>query len=421
MALGLYKAHSKDWLVFTLGLFSMIKVRLLGTMGLSELMMMVLFVVEIKDNPFFRNRHAKILFFLAILWAFGTLLTDLYQVSNAIDLAKGLFSIVFLILILPVGYWCLYDKIERLLYYLCGLSISAIIGFLFQQSINLDETSIDVWQVYAFEYLAFFIASLMFYKRLPALGYSVLLGYGIWSLFHQSRNVFLVFITSSVLIYVTNYYWNRSNKMPKIAQAKFDKGFFLVAIILIFTFLGIKNSYEYLASSGTLGDKAKAKYEMQKNSSIGLASGRGDFLISWEMIKDSPIVGYGSYAKDKDELAYQKSKKFGLKNTDKYSQSKIRNKLIPGHSYILGAWVYNGILAVPFWLYTIWLIWCYYRHCLYKKTIITPLMIIWSFIMLWDIMFSPFANRPIIAMFLSSLLVILHKNFKTATKLSIKY
>lgn len=91
MAFGLYKASSKDWLVFILGLLTMIKIRLLGTFGVSELIMFGLLIIKAKENPFFQNRQAKTLFVLAILWAAGTLFTDVYRGSSDIDMAKGLF------------------------------------------------------------------------------------------------------------------------------------------------------------------------------------------------------------------------------------------------------------------------------------------------------------------------------------------
>ena len=69
MSFGLYKADSKDWLVFILGLFTMLKVRLLGTFGISEIIMIPLFVVTAKNNPFFKNKKAVRLFTFAILWA----------------------------------------------------------------------------------------------------------------------------------------------------------------------------------------------------------------------------------------------------------------------------------------------------------------------------------------------------------------
>ena len=409
MAFGIYEAHSKDWLAFLLGLFTMIKVRLLGTFGVSEIIMLYLLIFKVRENPFFLNRNAKILFILAILWAIGTILTDLIRGSSDVDLIKGFTSVVFLMLILPVTYWCIYDDIDRILYYIFGLSISSIIGFIFQQSINLDDVGLDVWQVYAYEYLAVFVAAMMFYRGRRLGGYAVLIGYGFWSLFHLSRNVFILFVVSSVLIYFFEYYFMR-NDNPEEAQFSFDRNIVKTLIVLSLAFGGIKYSYEYLASNGTLGERAKDKYEMQKNSSMGLASGRGDFFITSKMIMDSPLVGYGSYAKDKHELAYQKAKELGIKSDSEYIQNKIRNKFIPGHSYILGAWVYNGILGLPFWIFSLYLIFKFFQKGLYSDPNISPLMIIWSMLMFWNILFSPFANRPIIAMFLSAILLILFKD-----------
>lgn len=406
MAFGLYKASSKDWLVFILGLLTMIKIRLLGTFGVSELIMFGLLIIKAKENPFFQNRQAKTLFVLAILWAAGTLFTDVYRGSSDIDMAKGLFSVVFLILILPVAYWCLYDRVERVMYFMGGLAISAILNFYFQGNEEWDEFDVDVWQVYAFEYLAVFLSALMFYRKGNSAGYLILFVFGIWSLFHMSRNVFLVFVISAVLIYVTLVFWKKAKENPIKAQTKFDRNIPAILLILSLSFIGIKDTYEHLASDGTLGMRAKAKYEMQKNSSLGLMSGRSDFFISWQLVKESLIIGYGSYAKDKDESAYQKSRKLGLEKNSAYLQNKVRQRFLPGHSHILGAWVYNGILGLPFWLYAIWIIISFFRRGLYKDISITPVLIIWSVIMFWDILFSPYANRPVIALFLAALVAL---------------
>lgn len=405
MSFGLYKADSKDWLVFILGLFTMLKVRLLGTFGISEIIMIPLFVVTAKNNPFFKNKKAVRLFTFAILWAFSTALTDLLRESTLEDSAKGLVSIIFLILILPVAYWALYDRPQRVAYYLAGLAISSILGFEFQDSIDLNESDADVWQVYAFEYLAVFIAGLCFYRNRKALGYAALIGYGVWALYHSSRNVFLLFLTASILIFLV-YHFNKHQISSTQSQIRFNKHFLIIASVLLIGFIGVTNTYEHLASTGALGQAAKVKYDLQKNSAIGLASGRADFFIALKMIEESPIIGYGSYAKDKHELAYQETKELGLKTKGLYLQHKIRNKFIPGHSYILGAWVYNGILSLPFWIYSIILIAQYFKKNLYSDLRITPIMIVWNLIMLWNIFFSPFANRPVIAMLLAALLAI---------------
>lgn len=403
-----YSFNRKDCLVFILGLFSMIKIQLLGTFGISELIM-VLLLFKIKDNSFFLNPKAKLIFSYAILWALGITLSDLYNVSTVLNSLKGLVSVILLILVLPVAYWSLADNPIRILYYILGLSLSSILNFYFQTADSLDEVGTDVWQVYAFKFLAIALASTYFFYGKRKSGYTILVGYGLWSLFHSSRNIFVIFILSSVIIAFIYFIYDK-NCSTYNDQKMFNNRLIPLSIILLTTFVGIKGSYEFLASSGILGEDARNKYIMQKNSSIGLASGRSDFFIAWEMIKKSPIIGYGSYAKDRHEEAYKAAVKLGIEDGSSYSQSKVMNKFIPGHSHILGAWVYNGILSIFFWLYTLYLIVLFFRKSLFYDIQITPLMVIWCISSIWTILFSPFANRPILAFFISSILVILRKN-----------
>lgn len=416
MAFGLYKAEPKDWLVFILGLFTMIKARIIGTFGVSELIMVYFLLFKVRDNPFFYDSKSRRLFILAVLWGVGAAITDLYRSNTYIDSLKGLTSIIFLILILPVGYWCLYDRVKRIMYYFAGLSISAVLGFYFQKSVNLDEYGIDVWQVYAYEYLAVFIAGIFFYRKKYIFGYMILFGYGLWSMFHMSRNIFLIFIISMLLICMVAHYWQVANEDDFTAIKIMRGNFVKMLLILGIGFIGIKSSYTYMASSGMLGERAKLKYEMQSTTKMGLKSGRADFFVSMALIQDSPIVGYGSYAKDKDERAYEKFKEIGLERNVKYKQSLVRQKMIPGHSYILGAWVYNGILSVPFWIYVVYLLISFMAKGVFYDMRITPLLIIWVCMTLWNVFFSPFSDRPILAMLLTSILCILNTRQQLVNK-----
>lgn len=416
MAFGLYKAEPKDWLVFILGLFTMIKARVIGTFGISELIMVYLLLFKVKDNPFFYDSKSRKLFIMAVLWGVGTAITDLYRSNTYIDSLKGLTSIIFLILILPVGYWCLYDRVERIMYYFAGLSLSAIIGFYFQKSVDLDEYGIDVWQVYAFEYLAVFIAGSFFYCKKYIIGYIILFGYGLWSLFHMSRNIFLIFILSILLISIAVHYWHDADGDEHIAIQMLRRNSVRLLLVLTVGFMGIKYSYSYMASSGMLGERAQLKYEMQNNTKMGLKSGRADFFVSLAMIQESPIFGYGSYAKDKDERAYEKFKEIGLERDVKYKQSLVRQRMIPGHSYILGAWVYNGILSVSFWIYVVYLLISFMAKGVFYDMRITPLLIIWVCMTLWNVFFSPFSDRPILAMLLTSILCILNTRQQLVNK-----
>ena len=408
MAFGLYKAQNKDWLIFLLGLLTMIKMRLLGTFGVSELIMIpMLFFIPKKE--FLENKQAVTVFLLTCLWCIGNIFTDVYRGTSDIDCIKGTVSIMMMAFLIPVAYWCIKDKPERIFYFIAGLAISYSIGFFFQASENYTEEDKDVWQVYAFQYIAVYISGTLFLHKKWAYAYLTLIGYGLWSLFHMSRNVLLSNGLAACIIWYSHFIYNKTSSI-KTAQNLFNKRIIILLVLLGGGIGGGTLLYESLASEGALGERARAKYEMQKNTEIGLASARGDFFITLHLIRKSPIIGYGSYAKDKNELAYKESRKLGLYHSRHYLQHKIRNHIIPGHSYILGAWVFSGILGLPIWLYALYLIFLFFKRGLYCQYSISPLLTIWSTIMIFNILFSPFQNRPIIAFFLAIILAILHKS-----------
>ena len=180
-------------------------------------------------------------------------------------------------------------------------------NFYIQKSVNLDEIGFEVWRVYAWYYPFIVLSGILYYKGKTILSCIVIEGFAIWSLFNLSRNIFLTVTVSVCLIFV-------------------------LAIAL----LGISTTYEYLASNKILGERAYTKYYMQKHSKLGMASGRGDFIQSLYLVSQKPIMGYGSYAKDNNQLLEDYYKSNGMI----YNSSKLHDKMLPGHSYLMGSWVY---------------------------------------------------------------------------------
>ena len=110
---------------------------------------------------------------------------------------------------------------------------------------------------------------------------------------------------------------------------------------------------------------------------------RSDAFQSLFLISNNPIIGYGSYAKDKNELIRQFDKE----------TNRSKNDLLPGHSYILGAWVYSGILGALFWIYILYLIFVFIKDKILLDDKLIGINVLLSFQMLWNILFSPFADR----------------------------
>lgn len=174
-------------------------------------------------------------------------------------------------------------------------------------------------------------------------------------------------------------------------RAKMNKTLF-TAIVAggIIVSQGLIEIYGYLASNGELGADAEFKYRNQTTADISLLqAGRSESLVSTIAIKDSPIFGHGSWAKDMYyvRLLRHKLKELGIKvGGDIYSDLG----LIPTHSYFFGAWVEAGLMGGVFWLYVAACIAIMTYKLLKLAEPLMPLVIFSGLNLVWNVFFSPF-------------------------------
>lgn len=181
-------------------------------------------------------------------------------------------------------------------------------------------------------------------------------------------------------------------------------------IVLLF-FVG-KNIYEIGVKNGYLGEYELRKYELQKNKKGGLLSGRGSIFISVLAVIDSPILGHGSYAKDYKGFTYQ-ADHIGNDNISLNKPSSLQTSLIPAHSFLFQAWVFNGIFGALFWLYILFYILIKFLiKFSFKYSIYLAYSLLSVFSLIWDILFSPFQQKPFVAMTIIFLVVLMHKSDK---------
>ena len=109
-------------------------------------------------------------------------------------------------------------------------------------------------------------------------------------------------------------------------------------------------AYSWFATSGSLGSEAAERFELQATGSFGLlVGGRQGNVASLLAIADSPFIGHGSRAENRE---YSESARALLREYG-YSTVPPKSDAIPTHSYVLGAWVTAGIAGIAFWLVTL--------------------------------------------------------------------
>ena len=382
-----------DYLVLIVGLLSAIPIRIVGTFMAAEFFMCAL-LPFLAPTSFIKSKQVCIAFVLCLLWLSGGIFSDLLNWTAIQNSLKGAISILLLAINIIFAYCILKDNHRRFILFLIGYGISSFLAFNFFKSAALSEvqskTDLEIWKFYYYLPITNAFLITFFYLGYKKTTIVLCQFFAFYALFQSSRNVFLTYSLASVIMLFQLLIIGKNNlRGIKV----YLKSAWMLIITLIMGLFCIKLTYEHMASSGILGEAAKAKYYMQTAGQDGFSfkSGRGDFYITLEKLSENPIIGYGSYAYDKT----------------------------PGHSMILGAWAYQGILGLPFWLYISYILIIYlYRYSIYD----TPFScagIIVSTSQLWSILASPFQGRMYLAFLVVSIIVMI-KTYNRNRKPSFK-
>jgi hypothetical protein len=146
-------------------------------------------------------------------------------------------------------------------------------------------------------------------------------------------------------------------------------------------------------SAGLVGEEAQAKNEAQTTGGGILLGGRPEIQVSSRAVMESPILGHGSWAKDKkyeemlSDIMVERGMRGNLREVEGLTEG-----LIPTHSHLMGAWVWAGILGAVFWAYLFWLV----IRGIVCISILRPSMApIYAYLLVeyvWSILFSPFGS-----------------------------
>lgn len=396
----------KDIFLLWTGLLGAFQYRFIGTFyGVEIIAFFAYFFIS--WNVYNSNPMAKKFVRMSILWLIGSIIANLWNESDLEPALKGIFNILFFILQIPFVYWALYDKLSRWIYFYTGYAISTVFNFYFIRVGNIEEGDIAIWMFYAWTQFVVAIAAILYYKGYHKISYTVAVGLGIFGLFNGSRNMFLTLTLASIILFFADRIKN-VNTASRISR--FKSSFPKLAITLVIGVVIVSNSYEYLASNGILGEAAYEKYMMQKYSQMGIASGRGDFILGAEFIARNPIVGYGSFAKDKEGLRPVLCQKYGIEYSERLAA--LNGFVVPCHSVLVGQWNWHGILAGMFWIYYLLLMYKSFKKGVFLQSPrIMGLGVFVSIMILWDILFSPMAARtPFVFYFVY--LILLHTEYK---------
>ncbi|MBO6783464.1 MAG: hypothetical protein JJ899_09380 [Alphaproteobacteria bacterium] len=321
---------------------------------------------------------------LAGLWLASQILTDLIRDSDFRDYSRGWSKIIFTSMNFCTLYMLLYGSRQRIVLFALGIAIGGYLTFMFNPS---DFAARQPWKFGLGVSTILLVVVLSQWKPvfkiwfLPAL---MIGSVGVYSMVVGSRSLAAITILAALYVLVQQIL-GRRNVAPKgfspVRTFLFFVGGLGVALMLF-------NSYQFAASEGHLGEFAQQVYEQQGSGSFGvLLGGRSEIFVSSQAVMDSPLIGHGSWARNPAyAVRILELERFG------YDVNYIaaESDLIPTHSHFMGGWVEAGLMGAIFWGWVLVLVFRVLANLYMVREPLGPMITFIGFLMLWDILFSPF-------------------------------
>lgn len=161
-----------------------------------------------------------------------------------------------------------------------------------------------------------------------------------------------------------------------------------LAVLAVVTIAASVGVYAYLAQGGLLGKAELEKYTVQSEGSYWILGGRADFVGSLMLVRESPIVGFGSRPELPEgfDLA-SRVRGLGYESIAADMRANGLGAEFPLHSQVLTAINQAGLLALPFWATASWLIVKAIRLAASSRAFLSELFVLFSAV--WAFAFSP--------------------------------
>jgi hypothetical protein len=389
------KATYSNFSLFTL-LFSGVYLQFSGRLFAAELLFFVTFlglvVRGLLRETLISSKIVLAVNFL-LLALCGQLISDLYRKSEIQSTTKGFLRIFFTIINLIVISRIVNNKLNRYLVVVVLYAISCMASYLLQPQIFEDA---NPWKFgFGYPVTAIFFAVLTYkvqIKPQTILTLSFLLAAA--DFLFGARNLALVTVLASLMSFLSrrnnirNMRQNTSEDFIKNVQSQHMRSALGIIAIVVTAGTLVFFGYKYTVTNGYLGTEAKNKFNQQSSTNTNLLfTSRSEVFSQYIAIRNSPIIGHGSYATLTEDFR-QKLLPWLIENRLQTNliqlESGIRY-LIPVHSGLFGLWVWFGILVVPFFIFTLNLAVTAVRS---RRS--SPIVYYYAFLMCWDIFFSPF-------------------------------
>jgi hypothetical protein len=383
-----------DILVFLIPCLQLIRIKVIGVLNGSDLMMLAVFCyLAFRGRLRIATPTGKWTLALGSLWLASQCVTDIVRHSVFADYARGWSNIGLTLVDLAVLWTLLYGRPRRLVLYGWGLVVGGVLYFLINPNDQMTAGAPgDAWKFGLASPLN--LGVYLFASRKECRGHwpiTLAVIMGIFNMVLGTRSAGGICLAAALFLFVTAL---SRRKNPGISKLKTGTMVSLAASIVVGA-AAVMWAYQYAANTGILGEDAKEKYQEQSSGDYGiLLGGRTEILATFPAIYDSPILGHGSWAKEPLYIILQNQAlaRLGYKTAWNIADEDLQEGLIPTHSYFFGAWVDGGILGAVFWGW-IFVLTARVLLRVYPDTaVLLPAVSFLAFFMLWEILFSPYGT-----------------------------
>lgn len=397
-----------DAFVFVVPLLLPVQFAVGGTLLLPEVLLLLAFPFLIDDarrRGVSRISHGVVA--LGVLWLFGLFFTDVYRGTSFHDYSRGWANVAFFLVdfaglsLLIDGRW------RRVMLFAAGLAAGEVLEFYVNPGVFAAGEPWKFGYGGAITLAGVLLASRPTVYRRPVVATGILIAFGVINLKMGFRSLGgICFLTAFMVMLAA-----RSAHLVRLDRRALRTFTTLAASVLVG--LVVVSAYGYVAGRGLLGGQAQQKYSAQQGNLGIVVGGRSEIIAEALAIRDSPLVGHGSWAKDPRYAAAVQNKLFQAGYP--INEDAPSSALIPTHSYLFGAWVDGGILGAVFWLSTLVLAASVLLRLHRLADGRVALVAFLGFSFLWGVFFSPLGTEARLSVAFSLVVFLMARKDLSAT------
>jgi O-antigen ligase len=379
-----------DLALVVLSSSAMLNVNLIGSLpgcDIAALIMLPFLLLRHSERAFQREH---LWFYLLLgLWLFGTVAGDLYLGSTMPSSMKGIARVVFLGSDFTALAILINGKTRGIVVFTLGfVPVMLKIAFAFR------EDFLVAWKfglAYALTLMALLVSCYFYVRRRHWVYVSISLGIAALNLIFASRSQIAIDLISLTLVLPI---LKRNNSL----QGRTGKTVETFRIALLLT-LACGAAYvanqaiKFGVSHGFFDETIQDKFQTQEDGRLGvLVGGRPETLVAIQAIRDSPLIGHGSFAVDPKYNWLQQDLEYENGYTESDAPPDEESAGIPAHSHLTQSWVESGIFGGIFWLYALFIASRGILLLISRGSRMAPLYAFLLVGFIWDILYSPMGS-----------------------------